>query len=296
MSATLVNEVSDQAQKFWAPIFKDELLESSLLPSLVNKDYQGEIKQGGDTAYVSMISRPTAERKTIGAGSDTFSSQKLTTTRVGIVADQRITASFELEDLIDLQTQIGNPDGKSKIKQVLVEAAQIELNNYLYSLVAPSASAPDHILSGVATFDATQLLSVRQLAAQAKWMKDGGWWTLLDPSYMNDILAAQTLTSTDYTGSDTPVIGGQVSNTRFGFNILEDNSAGILQLSPASAGMEVGLAFHPDFLYLVMGDVQMKVSDLHSNHQHGYLVSVDMWVGAKLGIQGNVKHIQIYNT
>lgn len=296
MSATLVNELSNQAQKFWAPIFKDELLEASVLPALVNKDYQGEIKRGGDTAYVSMINRPTAERKTIGAGSDSFSSQKLTTERVGIVADQRITASFELEDLVDLQTQLGNPDGQSKIRKVLEEAIAIELNNFLYSKVSPSTSAPDHLLSGVATMDATQILAIRALAAQAKWMQEGGWWLLVDPSYMNDVLSAQTLTSSDYVGDDKPVIGGQIANRRFGFNILEDNSAGLLSLSPASASAECALAFHPDFLYLVMGEPQFKVSDLHSNKQHGYLVSVDMWCGATLGIEGNVKHIQIYNT
>lgn len=296
MSATLVNELSNQAQKFWAPIFKDELLEASVLPALVNKDYKGEIKRGGDTAYVSMINRPTAERKTIGAGSDSFSSQKLTTERVGIVADQRITASFELEDLVDLQTQLGNPDGQSKIRKVLEESIAIELNNFLYSKVSPSTSAPDHLLSGVATMDATQVLAIRALAAQAKWMQEGGWWLLVDPSYMNDVLSAQTLTSSDYVGDDKPVIGGQIANRRFGFNILEDNSAGLLSLSAAGASAECALAFHPDFLYLVMGEPQFKVSDLHSNKQHGYLVSVDMWCGATLGIEGNVKHIQIYNT
>lgn len=296
MSTTLVNELSEQAQKFWAPMTKDALMEQTLLPSLVNKEYEGSIKRGGDTVYVSMINRPTAERKTVGAGSESFSSQKLTTQRVGIVADQRITASFELEDLVDLQTQLGDPSGQSKIRKVLEEALAIELNNYCYSKVAPSSSAPDHILSGVSAMDASQILSIRQLAAQAKWMQEGGWWLLTDPAYMNDILGAQTLTSSDYVGDDKPVIGGQVANRRFGFNILEDNSAGILTLSPASAGAECGLAFHPDFLYLVTGAPQFKVSDLHSNHQHGYLVSVDMWCGAALGLEGSVKHIQIYNT
>lgn len=296
MSATLVNELSEQAQKFWAPITQDSLMETTLLPSLTNKEYEGQIKRGGDTVYVSMVNRPTAERKTVGSGSEAFSSQKLTTSRVAIVADQRITASFELEDLVDIQTQLGDPEGKSKIRQVLEEALAIELNKYCYSKVSPSTSAPDHLLTGVATMDASQILSIRALAAQAKWMQSGGWWLLVDPSYMNDILSAQTLTSSDYVGDDRPVIGGQVANRRFGFNILEDNSAGLLTLSPALAGAEVGLAFHPDFLYLVTGAPQYKISDLHSNHQHGYLVSVDMWCGAALGLEGNVKHVQVYNT
>lgn len=295
MSATLVNEVSEQAQKFWAPVLKDELKEASIVASIVNKEYQGEIKRGGDTAYVSMIQRPSAERKTIGAGADTFSSQKMVTQRVGIVADQRITASFELEDLIDLQTQLGNPDGQSKIRQVLLESLQINLNDYLYSLVAPSTATPDHTLTGVTNFDATQLNIVRKLASQAKWMRQGGWYLLADPSYMSDMLNSSVLTSADFTGgADRPVIGGQMAVNRFGFSILEDNSAGLAGLG--TTGEDCALAFHPDFLYLVMGDPQIKVSDLHSNKQHGYLVSVDMWCGAKLGIEGDVKHISIINS
>lgn len=296
MSMTLATELENQAQKFWAPMSKDALMENTLLPSLVNKEFQGEIKRGGDTVYVSMVNRVSAERKTKGAGADSFSSQKLTTQRVGIVADQRITAAVELEDLVDLQTQLGSPEGQSKIRASLEESIAIELNNYLYSKVAPSASAPDHILSGVTTMDATQLIAIRQLAAKAKWMQEGGWFMLADPEYYGTLLSAQTLTSSDYVGDDRPVIGGQIANRRYGFNILEDNSAGILSLSPALAGGKCALAFHPDFLYLVMGDIQFKVSPLHSNKQHGYLVSVDMWCGAALGLEGNVKHIQIYNT
>ncbi|MEM5807977.1 MAG: hypothetical protein QW818_02490 [Candidatus Aenigmatarchaeota archaeon] len=295
MSVTLLSDVQDQVQKFWAPLFKDELLETAPLPALVNKEYEGVIKRGGDTAYVSMIRRPDAQRKTIGVDADSFSSTKLETERVGIVADQRITAAVELEDMVDIQSQIGAPEGQSKLRQVLVEASMIELNKYLYSLVSPSPSSPDHILSGSTTFDQAKLLEVRALASAAKWPSAGGWWLLLDPVYFNHILNAQTLVSSDFVGDDRPVVGGRVATTRFGFNILEDNSEGILQLSPTNAGQRCGLAFHPDFLYLVMGEPNFKLSDLHSNKRHGYLLSVDMWVGAKIGIEGALKHISIYN-
>jgi len=49
MSATLLSDVSQQVQKFWSPMFMDELMESTLLASLVNKEYQGDLKRGGDT-------------------------------------------------------------------------------------------------------------------------------------------------------------------------------------------------------------------------------------------------------
>ena len=84
---------------------------------------------------------------------------------------------------------------------------------------------------------------------------------------------AQTLTSQDYVGGELPVIGGQIVNKRFGFNLLEDNSR----------GTDKGLFFHPDFMHLVMQmEPRSKISDLHSQKKFGYLLSVDILFGANL--------------
>lgn len=295
MSVTLLGDIANQVQKFWSPMFMDELKETTLLPSLVNKAYDGEIRKGGDTVYVSQLNRPNAQRKTTGAGSDSFSATKMSTSRVAITANQRITASYEVEDLVDLQSQLeqGNP----AIRRALLESVEIELNNYLYGLVSPSTSAPDHSIASVSDLNKAAMVANRILAGQAKWRKEGGWWALLDPSYHGDVLSDTTLSSREYAPEDAPVVGGQLAQKRFGFNILEDNSAGLLSLSPAGAGADCGLFFHPDFMHLVMQkQPTFKVSDLHSNKQHGYLISVDIICGANLGIDGNIKHIVNYNS
>ena len=157
-----------------------------------------------------------------------------------------------------------------------------QINDYLYSLVSPSTSNPDHLRNSITDFNAAELSACRLLAAKAKWEKSKGWWVLMDPSYYSDILNAATLTSQDYVGAETPVVGGQVVNKRFGFNLLEDNSL----------ATDKALIFHPDFLYMVMQQApRFKVSDQHANKKFGYVISVDIVFGAKLGINGNVKHI-----
>lgn len=295
MGATRLGDVADQVKKFWSPLFMDELKETTLLPSLVNKDYDGQIMREGDTVYVSQLNRPNAERKQTGAGSDSFSSQKMSTSRISIQANQRITASYEVEDLVDIQSQLNQAN--PAIRRALLEAVEIELNNYLYSLVSPSTSAPDHSVDSVSDLNKAAMVANRILAGQAKWRQDGGWWALLDPSYHGDVLSDNTLSSREYAPEDAPVVGGQLAQKRFGFNILEDTSAGLLSLSPAAAGADCGLFFHPDFMHLVMQkEPTFKVSDLHSNKQHGYLISVDIILGASLGIDGNIKHIVNYNS
>lgn len=291
MTVTLLADVQGQVQEYWSAMFVDEVKETTLLPSLVNKDYKGEIKKGGDSVTVSQINRVTAERKTVGtAGSNTFTPSALTTSEVKITANQRITASIELEDLVDLQSQIG--DENSALRASLVEALEIELNNFLYTKIAPSASAPNHVLTGVTDFDAAQMAAIKILASQARWRKNG-WFLLADPVYHQDILNSITMTSADYV-PDAPVVGGQIATKRFGFNILEDNSDGLLTLS--SSSQDAAVAFHPDFMALVMQrEPTFKISDQHANEKHGYLMSVDMLVGAELLPDGDNKHISIIN-
>lgn len=289
MSATLVADVENQVQTFWSGLFMDELKEATILPSLVNRDdYEGDIKKKGDTVRVSQINRPSANRKTVGSGHESFTTTQLSTSYVDVKADQVISTAYEIDDLVDLQSQIG--DQNSKIRKAMLEAIEIEINNYLYSLVAPSAATPDHRITSN-DFNAAQLGTVRQLASTAKWSKDGGWWLLNSPQYITDMLNAQTLTSKDYT-DDMPVVGGQMANKRFGFYVLEDNSDALLGLD--SGGVEAGLAFHPDFLiYVVQKEATFELSSLHSNKKFGYVLSVRLVCGAKLGIDGDKKHIQI---
>jgi len=152
------------------------------------------------------------------------------------------------------------------------------------------------LLSGVSDFNAAALNNVRTLAAQANWKREGGWYTLASPSFYTDLLNAATLTSSDYIGQENSVVGGQIAKQRFGFNILEDSSADLVGLYGSSA-TDHALSFHPDFLHLVMAkQPEFKISSLHSNKQHGYVISVDFICGAALGVDGAVKHVVTYNS
>lgn len=299
MATTLLADVQNQVGTIWSNMFMDELKEKTLLPSLISKQYDGELtNKPSSTVRVSQIDRPTAQRKQVGSGHEYFSANKLATQYVDIVADQVISAALEFDDLVELQSQIGQQD--SKIRQALMESVEIELNNYLYSLVSPSTSTPDHLVGGVTDFNGSALNTNRKLASQAKWASQGGWWCLTDPQFYTDLLNSQTIVSQDYAPGEAPVVGGQIVNKRFGFNILEDNSAGLIaamnRLASSSATEDAALLFHPDFMHLVMPKIaEFKVSDLHSNKQFGYVISVRMVVGAKLGIEGDNKHIVVYN-
>lgn len=271
--------VNDQIQKYWAPVFTKRLRENLLLGGLVNKDYIGSIARGGDTVRVSQIVDVTGQLLTVGTDADSFSPEAITTTYVDIKADKRAVASVEFQDLVELQSQI---DG-TKVQDTLMFAMQKQMNDYLYSLVAPSTSTPDHEIASVTDFNSSQLGACRVLAAQAKWSMEGGWYALLSPQYYQDLLNSTTMISSDFV-QDSPTVGGVIGSKRYGFNCFEDNSR---------TG-DYGLLFHPDFLHMVQQtSVNVKISDLHAQKKFGFVLSVDTIFGAKLGNQAAVKHIRV---
>lgn len=294
MSATLLANVQDQIQTFWSDIFVDEFVEMAKLPSLVSREYEGEIKEAGDTVKVSQINDPVAVRKTIGTpGYEQYSSTPMATEQISIKADTIIEAGYEINSLVNLQSQIKSQD--SKIRQGLLRALEKEMNNWLYGLVAPSQAAPDHVASGVATFDDTQLLAARKLAADAHW-PEGDTWLLLSSSYTNHLMAKTVMTSADFV-ADNPVLTGRFVAKRFGINILEDTSIGMRQISPTLNASDLGLLFNPAFMYLCMQmQPTFKISDLHASRRRGYLLTCELVAGAKLGLDGAVKHATFYNT
>lgn len=281
-------DVQAQVKKYWSDLFMPELRESNPLLSLVDKTYSGSIAKQGDTVRVSQVVKATGETKIIGAaGDNTFTPEALTTAYVDIKADRRFVASYKFEDLVDLQSQITAE--RSEIRESLVDAMNTQINNYLYSLVAPAAG---QALTSVATMDAAQLKSYRVIAGKQKWFKAPAWYGLLSPDYYGDVMDGTTLTSTDHV-NEQPIISGEVATKRYGFQIIEDNSDGLNSIAAAPTDASA-IFFHPSFMHMVTQmEARFKVSDLHSNNEFGFVISVDLIGGAKLGIEGDKMHISV---
>ena len=293
MSATKLADVSAQIKEFWSDLFVDELKESSLAVNLFSRDYAGEIKQGGNVVKVSQLVRPTGSTKTIGqTGYDVYDTEKLVMQQIQIKADKIFEAGLEVESIVDLQSQIGQQD--SKIRTAMREAIEIQINNFVYSLFSCSNKA-----GTVTDFNASQISALRKYAGQKKWRKDGQWYLLADCSYHTDLLNSQTLVNADYSGGEAPMIAGQIVKRRFGFNIIEDNSDGLLSLinkCGGSAAEDMALAAHRDAIHLVLqGDVDFKLSDLHASKKRGYLLTAEIIGGGAQGHDHNDLHKAVYN-
>ena len=283
MSTTKIEDVQGQIQKAWSKLSMKQLRSQILLPELINKDYQGDIKKEMDTVYVTTYETPRNKIRTVGVDADTFDTKKLKTVTVPIVADKRAVSGHKFSELVDIQS-IVDPRNNPDIRQNMLYDIANQINDLCYELIAPSQAAPVHeiVLANLASDD---LLSVRGLAANAKWNRFKPWNILAASNYYNDVLGDSVLASTEYGATDIPTIGGQLAKPRYGFNVFEDTTDGL--------GLNTGIAFHPDFMALVMQtEIRFKVSDLHAIGQFGYSLTADVILGAKQLNEGDKKVIK----
>jgi len=277
---TDLTAVANQIQTIWSPLFMQELRESFILPNIVSRQYEGEIKKQNDTVRISQINAPSSDLRTVGVDADTFETNVLSTSYIDLKADKRAVSAFEIYDLVDIQS-IVDPQRNPEIRKALMQDIGNQINDYLYTLLVPSTSSPDHTINSQATLTSTLMANMREAVSTAKWPRQEEWYSLVGPGYYADLLADTTMNNFDYGFDDKAMVAGFAAQKRFGFNIIEDNSK--------SVSTSLHSLVPSALLYAAQTEVRFQVSPLHAQKKFGYLISADLVFGAKLSISGSTK-------
>jgi len=283
MSKTDLVALADQVSTQWSPLLMQELRENYPLPGIVSKAYQGEIK-AGQTVKVSQINAPSSTLKTIGTDADSYTANVMSTSSVDLVINKRAVSAYKFDDLTDIMT-ILSPSSNPQVREALMHDIGNQINDYLYSLIVPSTSAPDHLLGSTAAMSDTVMANMRELASAAKWPKNETMYHLMGVNYWSDFLADNDLQSNVFGFQDAARINGQAVQNRYGFANIEDNSAPLVTSSIALVPSAIlyAQAYEPRFI----------ISSLHPSGEFGYSMSVDIPFGATLSIDGDVKCIKV---
>ncbi|MBK7380565.1 MAG: hypothetical protein IPJ03_16540 [Ignavibacteriales bacterium] len=265
MSVNGKTELDYLIPEIWSASMYDELRNSIMFANLFSRQYEGEIKNVGDTVKVQQIQAPSAEILT--DDKQQFASSALTVSQFSIVANKRASAAFEFTDLAQLQSL----SFQQQAQEALVYAIRLKMESDIIAGLLPSTSAPDHdIAPASGPLAAVDLGTMRTLLSTAK-VPVSNRSLLLSPSYYGDLLNATTVTSMDFVNGNSAQSG--VVASFMGFQIMEHNLL----------GNDIGFAIHPSALQLVMQtEVRVKISDLHSQNKYGYLLSADLVYGYTL--------------
>ena len=206
--------------EIWSAMMLESLKKNLVYgdPSVVNRDYEGEISAQGDTVHIRSISRPTISNYTKGA---TLTYETLTDADRQLRIDQQKIFSFSVDDIDEAQAS-------GALEQALTQAAyklRDTADQYVAGLYTGAASA-NQIGTVSVTTAALAYTQLRKLSVKLDEanVPSEGRWVVVPPWYYGLLLEEDKFVRVDASGSDMALRNAVVGQA-LGFTVLKSNNA-----------------------------------------------------------------------
>jgi hypothetical protein len=191
-------------------------------PSVVNRNYEGEVSAKGDTVRITSISRPTIGSYT--KDSTTITPETLTDAQRALLIDQSKYFAFEVDD-IDLRQ---SADGGALMNEAASESAYglaDTADQYVAGLYTGADSANQIGTVSVTTADLafTQIRKLMVKLDEANVPREGRY-CVIPPWYHGLLLERAGLIQVDAAGTAEGLRNGSVGRL-LGFDLLVSNNA-----------------------------------------------------------------------
>lgn len=175
---------------------------------LVNRDYEGEIKEYGDTVHITDISNLTVRDK---AANTDVSFEAITEGKVSLVINKHKYAAFKLEDIVATQARV---DLRSKYTQKVGYGIAKEMDSDLLALYAGLSQTVGS--AGVGITDANLLTAIQYLDEADAPAGDRS--LVIGPSQTKSLLGIDKFVRADavgYLAAMSPIVTGHLAKGSF---------------------------------------------------------------------------------
>lgn len=191
-------------------------------PTVVNRNYEGEIEEAGDTVRITSISRPTVA--TYVKGVTTINPEQLTDAQRSLTIDQSKYFAFEVDDIDMRQSK----NGGALMSEAASEAAYAlrdTLDQFVAALYtgANAANALGTVSVTTGALAYTQLRRLKVKLDEANVPQEGRYVTV-PPWYHGLLLEESKFVEADKAGTTEGLRNGMVGRA-LGFDILVSNNA-----------------------------------------------------------------------
>jgi N4-gp56 family major capsid protein len=246
----------------WSAVLLNTLKKSLVFgaPNVINRDYEGEIKQGGTTVKITDVADPTIG--TYVKDTD-ITIQALTDATRTLLIDQQKYFAFEVDDLDAVQAR----NGGALVTQAGQQAAY-KLRDVADQVIAAELKA--NALAGnklgaqaVSTSDLAFKLLVQ---IRTKLVKNNvpseGRWAIVTPEFYGYLLQDNRFISAANSGSTDPLLNGYVGRV-LGMNIYESNNcaAGASTGTMIYAGHNIGASYAEQILKVEADRMEKRFAD-----------------------------------
>lgn len=187
---------------------------------VVNRDYEGEIADAGDTVRITSISDPT-----IGdyvPNSTTITPEELTDAQRTLVIDQSKYFAFKVDD-VDMRQAKGNVMGEAMRRAAyqLAKTADSYVAGLYTGVVAANNLGTVAVTTGALAY--TQIRKLK-LALDEGDVPEEGRYLIAPPWFYSLLLEESKFLDASASGSTDPLLNGRIGRT-LGFELMQSNQA-----------------------------------------------------------------------
>lgn len=188
---------------------------------IVNRDYEGEIANQGDTVQINKLTDPTIGPYTRNS-TDLSSPEVLTTTANTLVIDQADYFNFLLDDLD--RSQVVNAGGL--VSDAATRAAiglRAETDTFLFAAMAADAGAKLTAEDIDSPDEAFLLFRKLRMALNKASVPTDGRWVVVSPEFEVLLLGDARFIDASKYGTNAPIMNGEIGRA-IGFRVLVSNN------------------------------------------------------------------------
>lgn len=270
----MANQVMDTAgnltvivPQIWSANWYQSLLAELPFNSIVSKDWEGEIKNLGDTVKISQF--PEFSDATELAESAANDADAITVTQQSLTINKRLVKDFIVTDKASLQSL----PAMDQLQNLAIYAILKKVQSIIIDATLPSTSNPDHTIgyTGGVVLDLAKMVAAKKLL-DAQDVPQENRHCVLGTNQMNDLLSIANFSSSDYVSGANVVSSGAISNPLIGFMPHMTTEVG-----------DVCYFFHRSYFTMAaQKDISVKVFDLGVQGIRAARVNVDILAGFKL--------------
>ena len=189
-------------------------------PGVVNRDYEGEMKDQGDTVRIRSMGRPTIGTYT--KTSTTIVPETLTPAERALYIDQSKYFAFAIDDIDQAQSPGGELE--ETLKEAMYGLRDVA-DQYVASLYTGAATANQlgtvSVTTAALAYTQLRKLSVKLDEAD---VPQEGRWCVVPPWYHGLLLEDDRFVRVDASGTDQGLRNGIVGRA-LGFDVMKSNNA-----------------------------------------------------------------------
>ena len=252
--------------EIWSARFYDVLLAELPFNESINRDYEQEIANLGDTVNISTV--PEFDEAQNIAEDQKSDAKAVTITGQQLVINKRFACDY----IVTKRAQLQSLSFMDELRDKAIFSIMKAMHSQIVTDTVPSASDPDHQIaydSGT-TLALADMLEAKELldAQDVPSMSRIG---ILGSAQLNDLFNVTSFTSKDFIPAGSPTSSGNFDTPLLGFDIKWSTEVG-----------NTCYFFHPSYFTMAIQDqLSVELYDLGVQGKRGTRVNVDLLAGFK---------------